>query len=284
MSKIMSLKCYFTISFLLASCEALRLDTTAVDQPYPPTDISFNTATTRRWSLAHEQAIASTAHVYVINLDQRKDKCKCMQNTLSNTSFPLFRFSAANATNWRQLCPDLKSIAHPRQAALYCTNYLIWEKMNKIKDEKGTPPYFIVFEDDIALRDTAWEYQVMQVLSSNCTNLDWDFIRVDTNFNNAGGKEEKCGMGNRITMARGGAAGTHMVIYRTKNVPNLLQLKTARKFDDKFGNRLFWSPGIVSQMTKKLGPQGQPASGCSKTATKSDMGFVRNMARTLPCD
>ena len=67
--------------------------------------------------------------------------------------------------------PKSKESNPHSQAAAYCSDYLLWEKMNNIKDEKDTPPYFIVFEDDIAL-NSAWGHEVTQMLSSNCTDLD----------------------------------------------------------------------------------------------------------------
>lgn len=273
---------------------------TALRMQSAPTDISVDkkvdgvslppSATIRRISLEEEETIAKTAHVFVINLDTRKDKCKCMQSTLSNTSFPLFRHRAATVKDWHELCPDLRQQTHNPQSALFCSNYLIWQKMNEIKDKPDTPPYFIVIEDDVAL-SSSWEHEVMQMLSSNCTDLDWDFIRVDTFYQGFRGHRATCGANNHITMRRGNAAGTHMVIYRTKNVPNLLNFRATRKADDAYGNLRFWDPHIVSQMTKAGSHAQQTADGCSQSVRRSDIGFEqtnmiieRNMRRTLPCD
>eukprot|EP00746_Dinoflagellata_sp_MGD_P123362 gnl/MRDRNA2_/MRDRNA2_58026_c0_seq2.p1 gnl/MRDRNA2_/MRDRNA2_58026_c0~~gnl/MRDRNA2_/MRDRNA2_58026_c0_seq2.p1 ORF type:complete len:105 (-),score=12.89 gnl/MRDRNA2_/MRDRNA2_58026_c0_seq2:193-507(-) len=52
------------------------------------------------------QTLGKTAHIYVVNIPARKDRCRCMQKQLAGAPFPSFLFEATLLENLQEHCPD----------------------------------------------------------------------------------------------------------------------------------------------------------------------------------
>jgi len=153
---------------------------------------------------------------YIINLDERPDRCKCMQRQLEGQAWPLNRQSANGE------CPGLPKateIVHPAEFAvaersLFCQNYQIWLDASKSDGE-----HVIILEDDALLADDFFD----RVHSLVTTCQEFDYMLVDPLFFNADGATEHPKCPGVFKRERGFWTGTAVQIIRKAFLPTLIQ-------------------------------------------------------------
>lgn len=224
------------------------------------------------------------AHVYVINMDGRLDRCQCMESQLLNSKLPFFRQRAATTPD---LCPTVnkKAFKQDNQASLFCSHRMIWEKVQK-SDNK--PPFLIVLEDDVHIPKD-FSQKLSAFLSSDCATHEWDVLAVDTFQGHsfaANGKRvgpsdlpaDTNGLqcSNRNFIQKNGGFGASTLIVRTESLPKLMALKghvmdkwTA--WGDNKVNVKFWQPQMFYQVS--VGPHQQevPAPQCAKSVWRGGL-------------
>jgi len=124
------------------------------------------------------KADGPSAHVFVINLDERTDKCGCMSQQLLKSPYPVTRFPAVTGTTLGEHCPNfwnnrLGGHSANNTMALTCSNVMVWEAAVKLADAE----FVIILEDDTILTDDAWA-KMEEVMRGGCT--EWDYIMVDS--------------------------------------------------------------------------------------------------------
>lgn len=128
-----------------------------------------------------ESGMATTpwAEVYVINLKDRTDKCRCMRQQLRDAPWPTHRFDAVNMNNTAASCPTLTLPAiedetkAKKSAALVCSNLHIWRKFLN----ESTASHLVVFEDDAILPDPRMWDKLQQLIQEPC--MEWDYLMID---------------------------------------------------------------------------------------------------------
>eukprot|EP00746_Dinoflagellata_sp_MGD_P150458 gnl/MRDRNA2_/MRDRNA2_82322_c0_seq9.p1 gnl/MRDRNA2_/MRDRNA2_82322_c0~~gnl/MRDRNA2_/MRDRNA2_82322_c0_seq9.p1 ORF type:complete len:205 (-),score=35.64 gnl/MRDRNA2_/MRDRNA2_82322_c0_seq9:363-977(-) len=132
-----------------------------------------------------------TAHIFFINLNQDKERCKCVTSQLHNAPYPVTRIEAQTPETMFTNCWDMyakqkeiseeiqmeldRSKSHKTlvEGALYCSNYLTWKHFY----ENSHAEFALIMEDDIILKNSFWDY-VQGLLGSNCSSR-WNYITVD---------------------------------------------------------------------------------------------------------
>lgn len=120
---------------------------------------------------------SSSAHVFVVNLDERTDKCGCMSQQLLSSPYPVTRFSAVSGDHLFEHCPNfhnkrLGGHSANNTMALVCSNLEVWEAAVEMSDAE----YIIILEDDAILSHDVWD-KMDEVMHGSCS--EWDYIMVD---------------------------------------------------------------------------------------------------------
>lgn len=152
-------------------------------------DVRDGEVTSWPWSRAsHRQASpaavpavpaadAPRIDTYVINMDKRQDRCKCMQRQLLSAPQPVYRHRALGPEG----CPASITKMHgleklhgqkkrPAEQSLFCNNYMIWEKANQ-----SDADFVVILEDDALLLPGFWTkvYEFVKGCAS------FDYVMVD---------------------------------------------------------------------------------------------------------
>lgn len=136
----------------------------------------------RRQRLSVRQEPPSLADIFVVNLDDRKDKCHCMQEQLASSPWPAHRFSAVRGADVQQACPEVIKGWHQEtwdeealnNAGLVCSNYLVLKQWLNT----SMAPFLIVFEDDCMITDPGMWTKLTEFLQRPC--VDWNYLMVDS--------------------------------------------------------------------------------------------------------
>merc|ERR1719281_1941773 len=120
-------------------------------------------------------------------MDDRKDKCECMEKQLTDAPVPVERFSAIKLQvtgGWGSDLPEgaCDGVFRNGQApgdwrdkgkilGLFCSNYQLWKKAADQKEDIA-----LIFEDDVVLHEGFWD-KINAFVQSNTT---WDFVLLDT--------------------------------------------------------------------------------------------------------
>jgi len=178
--------------------------------------------------------------IHIINLKERDDKCECMRSQLQYAPYPVHKYKAIHGDEVAEKCPadflddnekNVKSISKKglqklNGKALTCSNMNLWKELMD-RDED----IFIVFEDDVALREDAWE-RFDTFLKEGCQ--EWDYLMVDP-FGPQGQKLGKTEVENpidsscptpdgmRVDGLTQGHAGAHMQVIRKTAIPKLVE-------------------------------------------------------------
>jgi len=192
-------------------------------------------------------------HMYVINLDRRKDRCACMANQTASLPWPVFRQAAATEQNVLEVCPEMSShesngkILRPSQMALFCSNYQIYKYAQRRPDKA---PFFIILEDDVKI-DPEFQKKTDAFLNSACAkNTEWDMIAVDTFGGYRGGETQQCfGEATDGRIASKGGQGSHFVIYRSASIDKFLSFKghATDHYKEMGAKVMYWHPQITTQ-------------------------------------
>jgi len=107
-----------------------------------------------------EEPKPKTAHIYVMNMDSRQDRCSCMKKTLGASPYPIFRHSAVTPANMVEKCPRLAKsqtgddkTMPPQNRAVWCTHQMIFDR---VASQPEPPDYVILLEDDLKLEQGFW--------------------------------------------------------------------------------------------------------------------------------
>lgn len=102
---------------------------------------------------------APSVEVYVINLESRPDRCKCMAMQLDSAPFPVNRQQAVSMDECRAkdgLHSNKKVMwgtrNHTAEQSLFCSNFQIWKKLESSKAE-----FAVILEDDAILTPQIWD-------------------------------------------------------------------------------------------------------------------------------
>jgi len=155
---------------------------------------------------------------YVINLDKRSDRCRCMQRQIADKALPLYRQSANG------VCPDLpkaEGIHHPEKFAaaersLFCQNYQIWLDANKSDAE-----HVVILEDDALLAGDFFD----RVHSLVTTCQEFDYLVADPGLSvfSRGTELQRRTCPGVFKRKHGFWTGTAVQIVRKSFLPTLIQ-------------------------------------------------------------
>lgn len=211
-----------------------------------------------------------TAHIYVINLNKRPDRCKCMEKQLAGSPYQVFRQEAATPGNFHSRCPGVigqHSESHTSSAkAIFCSNQLVYASINGTEDKAD---FYIIMEDDLQVKNSLefWD-QLQSFLNSDCTNDPWDILTVDTwalhkknNFEKAGTMTAKCPSDHagsssfQVYKTNSTRYGAHMTIIKSETIPKLLHRKLHiedhyKQFEKDGIDVRYWQPELVSQASR----------------------------------
>eukprot|EP00928_Gymnodinium_smaydae_P048186 TRINITY_DN32203_c0_g1_i1.p1 TRINITY_DN32203_c0_g1~~TRINITY_DN32203_c0_g1_i1.p1 ORF type:complete len:326 (-),score=45.91 TRINITY_DN32203_c0_g1_i1:94-1071(-) len=124
------------------------------------------------WPFAHVPEI----EVYVINRDERRDRCRCMAEQLQEVKHAVFRQRAVSSDECYSLGlrddrPTLYgSRNHSAEKSLFCSNFLVWQKAQERDAE-----FVMIIEDDAGLHPKFWN--VVYDFLSKCNDIN--YITVD---------------------------------------------------------------------------------------------------------
>lgn len=171
------------------------------------------------------------AEVYVINLDERGDKCRCMKKQMRSSPWPTHRFPAVTSLIVNTTCPmvvekllTVKDIpltsTHLKSAALVCSNLLVWQEFLK----KSRAPNLVIFEDDAIITDPDMWSRLGSFLETPCAS--WDYLLIDAwtskrRMVDTLVSEEHCSQMeiNNLTFHY---SGSHMQVFSRKAVETLV--------------------------------------------------------------
>lgn len=168
------------------------------------------------------------AHIFVINLDARKDKCACMATQLEHAPYPVTRFSAVSGDALFDHCPNFWNMrlggdSANNTMALTCSNLEIWEQALALDSE-----FVIILEDDVILSEDVWS-KMSEAMEGACD--EWDYIMVDAWHGNPNKPmpEFRCSPNADMPMydLTVGFGGSHFQIWRISALPGAIdQLRT----------------------------------------------------------
>eukprot|EP00440_Ansanella_granifera_P049689 gb/GFBE01053846.1/.p1 GENE.gb/GFBE01053846.1/~~gb/GFBE01053846.1/.p1 ORF type:complete len:394 (+),score=81.91 gb/GFBE01053846.1/:1-1182(+) len=122
-----------------------------------------------------EDAQEPKIDTYVINLDTRVDRCRCMAAQLSSAPQAVYRHRAEPSSECSELKSDARSLYgkrnHTPEKSLFCTNYKVWKRARESDAE-----FVMILEDDAVLAPDFWS-SVMSFLKE-CN--DFDYLSVDS--------------------------------------------------------------------------------------------------------
>lgn len=120
---------------------------------------------------------------YVINLDHRMDRCKCMQSMLADAPTSVYRQPAVEPDqcslrpNWHSMYGKRN---HTAEQSLFCSNYQVWKRA-----ASANADFIVIMEDDVVLKPNFWE--VVHEMIEDCA--DFDYLSVDAHFATDGGQQ-----------------------------------------------------------------------------------------------
>lgn len=164
-----------------------------------------------------DHSSSAAAEVYVINLDTRVDKCRCMQRQLMDSPWSAHRFFAVDNETVATSCPLMQARHYDtskgkRNTALICSNYLIWERFLESSDAQ----HLVIFEDDAIILDPDMWQKLDDFFTNPCQ--DWDYLMVDPSSWDLG---PSCGGFNMAPLTYA-YSGSHMQVFRRAAVRALL--------------------------------------------------------------
>eukprot|EP00746_Dinoflagellata_sp_MGD_P006241 gnl/MRDRNA2_/MRDRNA2_112140_c0_seq1.p1 gnl/MRDRNA2_/MRDRNA2_112140_c0~~gnl/MRDRNA2_/MRDRNA2_112140_c0_seq1.p1 ORF type:complete len:151 (+),score=22.66 gnl/MRDRNA2_/MRDRNA2_112140_c0_seq1:73-525(+) len=128
-----------------------------------------------RMQLASSETQKKTAHIYVMTLPERKDRCGCMQNQLAAYPFPAFLLNATSPGNLQKHCPDVKNHHEPelndKRRCVFCSNRQVLEAAKRNPEK---PDCIIIMEDDRAINQQGFWTHVQNFLNRDCSQKDFD--------------------------------------------------------------------------------------------------------------
>lgn len=126
------------------------------------------------------QADLPSLEVYVINLESRPDRCRCMAQQLNNVQFSIQRQPAVpqeqcekeDALHVHEMVTSglAGDKNHSAELSLFCSNYQIWKQLHNSNAEFG-----VIMEDDAILSETFWS-TLLEYVSSPYVK---DFVTID---------------------------------------------------------------------------------------------------------
>eukprot|EP00746_Dinoflagellata_sp_MGD_P149112 gnl/MRDRNA2_/MRDRNA2_81190_c0_seq1.p1 gnl/MRDRNA2_/MRDRNA2_81190_c0~~gnl/MRDRNA2_/MRDRNA2_81190_c0_seq1.p1 ORF type:complete len:298 (+),score=56.32 gnl/MRDRNA2_/MRDRNA2_81190_c0_seq1:78-971(+) len=248
-----------------------------------------------------------TAHIYVINLDKRKDRCLCMKEQLKGSPYELFRQKAITPETLHE-CPvkDAEPIEPMRaeNKAVFCSNQVIFDKVHKMQEE-NKPDFIIVLEDDLEIRDRSLFWQsISNLLNSPCSDASWDVLHVDTfdvrkkdvDATVTKGKQltEQCEEFEVYKSTKNPHFGAHFQIIKKDALPRLLERRMSVQDHDADSRDVnvathYWLPRLVGQASQ--GPKismmdnvhcaGSIGKGDNNNWPLENFQFAKDMSNTV---
>jgi len=239
-------------------------------------------------SLSHRpESTARLAHIYVMNLKERRDRCECMRSQLKSSLFTVSRHEAVSKASLNEQCPDAP--LNKTWAAIFCSNRQI---ISKALASPNKPKYIIIMEDDLAFEPQFFT-KLHSLLSNECLESShWDRMVVDTfdtlwtldpkkqlhslkrqhiQCNDQEGSESHPEL-SKLYHANKDSYGAHVQIIKSSALESMINsgFQTMDHWD-KFKNvtTIFWQPKLVKQIGKWQ--HGQAPTECDqKSIEKSD--------------
>jgi len=239
--------------------------------PEPPVSSSYRSEST-----------AKLAHIYVMNLKERRDRCECMQTQVKSPLFTAFRHEAVSKAKLQEQCPDAP--VNKTWAAIFCSNRQI---INKALASPIKPKYIIIMEDDLAFQPEFFT-KLHRLLNNECLGRNqWDRMVVDT-FTTFGkddprkvsfalsrksiqcnerGEEgfESDPQFHQLYHANRDSYGAHVQIIKYSALESMINggFHTVDHWRDfKDVKTIFWQPNLVKQVGNFQ--HGQPPAECDK--------------------
>lgn len=244
--------------------------------------------------------LKKTAHIFVINLKDRTDRCQCMQEQLKDSPYEVFRQDAVTKHNYKDHCPgvvgNLEARMTHEEQAIFCSNQMIYDRINR---RNKTADFYINVEDDLKLKHPKkfWE-ELRHFLESDCSTESWDMIAVDTfgegsskGDNSIGLRKGKQCFNNEhersftVYEGQGRRWGAHFTIVKASAIPKLMHrhIHIADHFDSfrREGVTVrFWQPEFLMQMDSKTSNRYKDTvtvpSECGKSVKKADNKWFKN--------
>lgn len=197
----------------------------------------------------------ATAELWVINLDSRPERWKCVEKQFARAPYPLRRFAAVDIDSVDERCPHLipsKGGYNPplTPRAQMCSNYLLWER-----SLNSTSDFVIVFEDDVTMKRGRDHWGVVaDLLNGPCQH--WDYLAVDMwkpgrQKWEPPAKDAFCldaSPGVHLSESPqlfGAKAGAHMQILRRRSIPALLEVLRSTPHAFRGSKEIFKQRGII---------------------------------------
>lgn len=219
----------------------------------------------------HSSTANAKVHVFVINTQDKVDKCHCISAQMAESKIPysVSRLVGSTPKTMLSQCksvPRLTELAQRigasthegSESALFCSNYLAWKEALANHTDKD---YIIVMEDDVFLKSKQdlWQ-KVDDLLASDCQH--WDHINVDPyeGMHRRDRSSMMCRDEFKL-MNPTSSGGAHMQIIRSKKLKRLIQHveKHGAGIVDAFHEwmphrmrKVSWKAGIVQQFNAKF--------------------------------
>jgi hypothetical protein len=246
---------------------------------------------------------------YVINMDKRQDRCRCMQRQLLNAPQPVYRQRAVGS----EACPSVTKMhglekthgkkKRPAEQSLFCSNYQIWEKASK-----SDADFVVILEDDALLLPGFWSkvYEFVQ----GCDSFDYAMVdpvsydirtkRYSREFWRKNGEVAKGCTGDAYQMIEKGRAvwpTTTMTVIRKTFLPTLMKKAQTEGWgatDDWWqvvltpgSNAYGWAANITVQASvgnRNLIESALSGAGCGSDVSGTDIGagYVTAFKRSGP--
>lgn len=220
--------------------------------------------------------------VYVINLDDRPERCQCIAKQMENVGFGVFRQEGqkGNSCGLESSRTEVaKQDKADAEAGLFCSNYRIWKTA-----QKRDADYIIILEDDAVFSD-GWESKVRAMLNS-CQEVD--YVNVDPVWWGSAMEPvspESCAATPSLLLPVPDAWGTTMQIVRTGFLPKMIEAADQHGWGamdiwykkNPDGHQAYiWQPHIVQQISHQT--WAMPWYCNQKTKT-SDISNSLNLAK-----
>ncbi|CAK0849619.1 unnamed protein product, partial [Prorocentrum cordatum] len=234
---------------------------------------------------------------YVINMDKRPDRCRCMQSQLLGAPQPVYRQRAVGADS----CPLVTKMhglekLHGKkkryaEQSLFCNNYQIWEKASK-----SDADFVVILEDDALLLPGFWPklYEFVQ----GCESFDYAIAnpvtfnpktkKYSSDFWNKNGEPAKGCSASAYQPIKKGLAHWHtttMTVIRKTFLPTLIEKAHAEGWgatDDWWQvvltpefNAYGWDANVTVQASvgeKSKISSALSGAGCGADVGSSDIG------------
>jgi len=222
----------------------------------------------KKWKHHHHQN--NFLQVYVNNLVQSQDKCKCQATQLNESPFPVHRVKAVTPANLATECYAKKGLKNVDKnvRATKCTHYnslkLAYENS---KTDNST--FSLIIEDDTIIKRKDFWQDVSAYIEGPCQS--WDFTAVD--ISKKGEAVRATSFAKEMKMCSWGlqtyqqaiypkvGSGTGLQIVRNSAIPKMLQFMEEEEKRDlpmdlitnHFGNVVGWYPELAAHKGIKGG-------------------------------